>query len=74
VVVRVLLRGVLRVLDRMQLVAVREVRVVACLLVVAGFGVVRGLAMMLGGVVVVLRGFAVVMMDVMVAHGDLLSV
>ena len=72
--VRVLLGRVLGVLDGVQLVSVREVRMVARLLVVARFGVMRGLAMMLGGVLVVLGGFLVMLMDVVVAHGVLLSV
>jgi hypothetical protein len=71
---RMLLRGVLGVLDGVQLVTVREVSMVARLLVVAGFGVARGFAMMFGGMLMVLRGFVVVMMDVVVAHGDLLFV
>jgi hypothetical protein len=71
--VRVLLGRVLGMLDGVQLVAVRKVRVVARLLMVARFSVVGGLAMMLGGVLVVLRGFVVMMMDVVVAHGVLLS-
>ena len=68
VLVRVFLRRVLGMFDGVQLVPVREVRMVARLLVVAGFGVMGGLAMMLGGVLVVFRGFLVMLMDVVVAH------
>jgi hypothetical protein len=66
--VRVLLRSVLGMLDRMQLMAMRQMGVVAGLIVVAGFIVFGGLAVMLGRVLVVLGGFQVVMMDRVLVH------
>jgi hypothetical protein len=70
VLVHVLLRGVFGVLDRMQLVAMGQVRVMARLLVVARFGVLGRFAMMLGRLFEVLGRFVVVVMNfVLLAHG-----
>jgi hypothetical protein len=73
VLVNVFLRRLLRVLDRMQLVAVRELGVMACLLVLARFRVRGGPAMVLGCVLVVLRGLMVMIVDVVLFHGVLLE-
>jgi hypothetical protein len=71
--VRVLLCGVLGVLDRVQLVAVRQVSVMAGFFVLAGFRVFGRFAVMTGGFVEVLGRFMMVMMNfVLVAHGKLL--
>jgi hypothetical protein len=69
VAVRDFLCCVLRVLDGVQLVAVRQMRMVAGLLVVAGLFVLRSFAMMHGRMFVMLRGFGVMMVDRMFAHG-----
>jgi hypothetical protein len=71
--VRVLFCGVLGMLDRVQLVAMRQVGVMAGLFVLAGFRVFGRFAMMPGGLVEVLGRFMMVMMNfVLVAHGKLL--
>ena len=73
VLVRVLLGSVFGVFDRMQLVAVGQVRMVAGLVVIACFGMFGRCAMVLGGLIEVLGGFVMVMMNfVLVAHGKLL--
>jgi hypothetical protein len=64
----VLFGGVLGVLDGVQFVAVREMGMMARLLVIAGLGVRRRLAMVLGRVLVVLRGFVVMVMNLMLGH------
>jgi hypothetical protein len=65
--------GVLGVLDCVQLVAMRQVRVMAGFFVLAGFRVLGRFAVMAGGLVEVLRRFMMVMMNfVLVAHGKLL--
>jgi hypothetical protein len=69
VLVNVLLGGVLGVIDGVQLVAVRELGVMAGLLVVARFGVGGGFAVMVGRVLVVLGGLVVVVMNLVIAHG-----
>ena len=71
--VRVHLCGVLGVLDRVQLVAMRQVGVMAGLFVLAGFRVLGRFAVMPGGFVEVHCRFMMVMMNfVLVAHGKLL--
>ena len=73
VLVRVLLCSVFGVLDRMQLVAVGQVRMMAGLVVITCFGMFGCCAMVPGGLVEVLGGFVMVMMNfVLVAHGKLL--
>jgi hypothetical protein len=63
----------LGVLDRVQLVAVRQVSVMARLFMLTGFRVHGCFAVMPGGLVEVLRCFMMVMMNfVLVAHGKLL--
>jgi hypothetical protein len=70
---RVLLCRVLGVLKRVQLVAVRQMGVVAGLFVMTGFRVLGCFAMVAGGLVEMLRRFMMVMMNfVLVAHGKLL--
>jgi hypothetical protein len=73
VLLRVLLRGVLGVLDGVELVAVREVRVMARLLVLAMLGMVRRLAMVLGGMLVMFGGLAMMVMHVVVGHVQISS-
>jgi hypothetical protein len=71
--VRVHLCGVFSVLDRVQLVAMGQVSVMARLFVLAGFRVLGRFAVMPGGLVEVLGRFVMVMMNfVLVAHGKLL--
>jgi hypothetical protein len=73
VLVRVLLGGVLGVFNRVQLVAVGQMSVVAGFFVLAGFRVPGCFAVMLGGFIEVLGSFVMVMMNfVLVAHGKLL--
>jgi hypothetical protein len=69
----VFLRGVFGVLDRMQFVTVREVRMVTCRVVVTGFGMFCRFAMMLGCLVQMLCSFVVMMMNLMLAHATLLD-
>jgi hypothetical protein len=70
---RVLLRCVLSVVKRVQLVAVRQMGVMAGLFVLAGFRMLGCFAVMLGGCIEVFRRFMMVMMNfVLVAHGKLL--
>jgi hypothetical protein len=74
VLVRVFLCSVLGVLDGVQLVAMSQMRVVAGLVVMAGFRVLGGFAVMLGGFVEMLGGFMMMLMNfVLVAHGKLLD-
>jgi len=62
------------VLDRVQFVAMREVRMMTCRFVVAGFGVLRRFAMMLGCLVQMLCSFVVMMMNLVLgAHATLLG-
>jgi hypothetical protein len=61
------------VLDRVQFVAMREVRMMTCRFVVAGFGVLRRFAMMLGCLVQMLCSFVVIMMNLVLAHANLLD-
>ena len=61
-VVRVVPGGVLVVLHRVQVMSVREVRVMRGLVVIAGVVRLVGLAMVVCGRGVMLRGFLVVMM------------
>jgi hypothetical protein len=68
-----LLGSVFGVFDRVQLVAVGQVRMVAGLVVIACLGMFGCCAMVLGGLVEVLGGFVMVVMNfVLVAHGKLL--
>ena len=70
---RVLLRRMLSVVKRVQLVAVRQMGVMAGLFVLAGFRMLGRFAVMLGCCVEMLRRFMMVMMNfVLVAHGKLL--
>ena len=55
------LAGTFGMLDRMQMMTMREMRMVCCLLVVLLAMVVRGIAMMLGRCLVVFRGFFVML-------------
>jgi hypothetical protein len=52
------------------LMAVRHLRVMGCLLMVAGFVVIGGGGMVLGGVLVVFGGFAV-MLGGILRHGEI---
>ena len=71
--VRVHLCGVLGVLDRVQLVAMGQVSVMARFFVLAGFRAPGRFTVMPGGLVEVLGRFMMVMMNfVLVAHGKLL--
>lgn len=70
---RVFLGGMLGVFDRMQLVAVREVRMVTGRFVVAGFGMPCRFAMMLGCLFQMLCSFVMMMMNLMLAHETLLD-
>jgi hypothetical protein len=73
VLVRVLLGGMLGVFNRVQLVAVGQMSVVAGFFVLARFRVPGCFAVMFGGFVEVLGSFVMVMMNfVLVAHGKLL--
>ena len=72
VLVRVFLRGVLGVFVGVQLVAVRDVRVMAGFLVIARLGVFRRFAVVLRGFLVVPGGFVMVMLDRVFAHVRLL--
>jgi hypothetical protein len=67
----VLLRRVVVVLDRVQVMAVSDLRMMRGLFVIAGFVVLRRLAMMLGRVLVVMRGFLMMLVDVVTAHRSL---
>jgi hypothetical protein len=69
----VLLRGMFGVLDRMELVAMRKVRMMACRVVVAGLGMLCRFAMMLGCLVQMLCSFVVMMMNLVLAHATLLD-
>jgi hypothetical protein len=64
----VFLRGVLGMFDGVQLVAVREMGVVARLLVVAGLGVRCCLTVMLGSVLVMFGGFVMMVMYLVLGH------
>jgi hypothetical protein len=70
---RVLLSGMFGVLDRMQFVAMREVRMMACRIVVASLGMFCRFAMMLGCLVQMLCSFVVMMMNLVLAHATLLD-
>jgi hypothetical protein len=64
----VLLRSVAMVLMSMQRMAVGGVGVMGGFLVIAGFRVLRRLAVMLGGVLVMLRGLFVMLVNVVTVH------
>jgi hypothetical protein len=65
---RVQLGGILMMLGGMQMVAVRDFRVMGGLFVFAGLVVLGSLAMMLGRLLVVMRGFFVVLVDIAVVQ------
>lgn len=69
----VFLRGVFGVFDRMQFVAMRKVRMMACRVVVTGLGMFCRFAMMLGCLVQMLCSFVVMMMNLVLAHATLLD-
>jgi hypothetical protein len=69
----VLLRGMLGVLDRMQLVPVRKMRMMACGIVIAGFGMLCRFTVVLGCLVQMLCSFVVMMMNLVLAHATLLD-
>jgi hypothetical protein len=64
----VMFRGFFGVMRRLQMMAVRRVRVMCGLLVVAGLVVLGGLAMVVGRIVMVLGGLGV-MMRCILRHG-----
>jgi succinate-acetate transporter protein len=63
------LRGLTVMTFCLEVMTVRQVGVMSCFLVVAGFVVLGGLVMMLRGMFVMLGGFLVVLMR-FVSHGD----
>ncbi len=67
-VIGVLLRRMIVMLGRVERVAVRDLRMMRGFFMIAALGVLRGFAMMLGGVVVMVGGFFVVFVDVVTAH------
>jgi hypothetical protein len=67
----VLLRGVAVVLVGMQRMTVGGVGVMSGLLVIAGLGVLRSFAMMLGGVLVMLGGLLVMFVNLVTVHRSL---
>jgi len=71
VLFRVFLRGVLVMLDGMQMVAVRDLGVMRGLFMIAGLVMFGGFAMMLGRILMMLRGMLVVLMDFVFVHGSL---
>ena len=69
---RVHFRRVVMVVSRMQQMAVRDFRVVSGLFVMAGLVVLRRFAMMLGRLLVVMRGFLMVFVNIVI-HDPLLG-
>ena len=70
VLVGVLLGGVLLVLDGVQMVAVRDLRMVRGLFMVAGFVMFGRFAMMLGRVLVMVGGVLVMLMNLVIVHSS----
>ena len=70
-VLPVLLGGVLMVLDGMQMVAVRDLRMMRGLFMIAGLMMLGGFAMMLGRVLMMICGMLVVLVNLVVVHGSL---
>jgi hypothetical protein len=68
VLISVLLRSVLVVFGGMQRVAVRHFGVMCGLLVIAGLGVLGSFAMVLGRMLVMVRGMFVMFVNVMAVH------
>ena len=71
VFVGVQFRSMLMMLDRMQGMTMGDLGVMRGFLMIAGFVVFRGLAMMLGCMLVVGRGVLVMFVDVVFCHGSL---
>ena len=71
--VGVLFRCMLVVLGGMQMMPMRHLRVMRCLFVIASLVVFCRLAMVFGGMLVVLRGFLMMFMNVVTVH-DVLTV
>jgi hypothetical protein len=69
----VFLRSMLSVFDRMQFVAMREMCMVACRIVVTGLGMLCRFPVMLGCLVQMLCSFVVMMMNLVLAHATLLD-
>ena len=67
----VFLGGVLLVLGSVQVMAVRDLRMMSGLFVIAGFMMFGCFAMMLGRVLMMLRGVLVVLMNLVIVHGSL---
>ncbi len=65
----VLLRRVLVMFGGVQGMAVRDLGMMRCLLVIAGAMVFGGFAMMLGRMVMMMRRFFVMFMDLVAVHG-----
>jgi hypothetical protein len=71
VLFRVLLGGVLVMLDGVQMVAVRDLGVMRSLFMIAGLVMFGGFAMMLGRILMMLRGMFVVLVNLVIVHGSL---
>ena len=67
--VSVVLRGLFAVMGRVEMVSVRDVRVMRALVVIAGFVVFGGMPMVFGRVLVMLGRLAVVFRS-RVSHGE----
>ena len=67
----VFLGGVLLVLGSVQVMAVRDLRMMSGLFMIAGFMMFGCFAMMLGRVLMMLRGVLVVLMNLVIVHGSL---
>jgi hypothetical protein len=71
VVFSVLFRGVLVVLGRVQRMPMRDLGMVRSFFVISGLVVLGGLAMMLGRMLVVVRRFLMVFVNVVTRHRSL---
>jgi hypothetical protein len=69
----VFLGSVFGMLDRMQLVTMRDMRVMACRFMIARLGMLCRFAMMLGRFFQMLCSFVVMMMNLVLAHANLLD-
>ena len=67
----VFLGGVLLVLGSVQVMAVRDLRMMSGLFMIAGFMMFGCFAMVLGRVLMMLRGVLVVLMNLVIVHGSL---
>jgi hypothetical protein len=67
----VFLGGVLLVLGSVHVMAVRDLRMMSGLFMIAGFMMFGCFAMMLGRVLMMLRGVLVVLMSLVIVHGSL---